>query len=31
VKESLTVGQSFDYQVVMQGCDNGSDPRIIIQ
>ncbi|AZG36240.1 hypothetical protein [Shewanella psychromarinicola] len=31
VKESLTIGQSFDYQVVMQGCDNGSDPRIIIQ
>ncbi|WP_076539552.1 hypothetical protein [Shewanella sp. UCD-KL21] len=30
VKEELEVGESFDYLVMLEGCDEGTDPRIVI-
>lgn len=30
VKEHLQLGQTFDYEVVIKGCGQGTDPRIVI-
>lgn len=31
VKESVSPGDSFNYDVIMEGCGTGTDPRIVIR